>query len=353
MNEYLQRMDIAEVEEVTATGQFLKIVEIVEVVDQEGNPWEPAPGPDPWDDLVVVQRTSTSGSTELGSVLTGTIAEYTGGEPPVVEEYQWQRSDTDDGGWSGITSWTETPVLTYTTVLDDNDKYIRFASRATDAANEIAYGSGNAVGPMAAAPLTVTQATKLSNGTFVNPPEVYDFETITMNSAIMGGGYGTITYKYRRQESTDGGLNWTSIGGFDATIPTYDVQASDIGKQMRFQTQAKDETNASKVSSSPATTVGTATTIGNITITPQNTTSEAAGETTMTVSWDGTVVSPMIIWSIRSGPGQIVSPNNMSEQVIVEATGQPGATIQVQVDLSDPSASDGPVGSIGSIIITE
>ena len=128
MNEYLQRMDIAEVEEVTATGQFLKIVEIVEVVDQEGNPWEPAPGPDPWDDLVVVQRTSTSGSTELGSVLTGTIAEYTGGEPPVVEEYQWQRSDTDDGGWSGITSWTETPVLTYTTVLDDNDKYIRFAS---------------------------------------------------------------------------------------------------------------------------------------------------------------------------------------------------------------------------------
>ena len=58
MNEYLQRMDIAEVEEVTATGQFLKIVEIVEVVDQEGNPWEPAPGPDPWDDLVVVQRLS-------------------------------------------------------------------------------------------------------------------------------------------------------------------------------------------------------------------------------------------------------------------------------------------------------
>jgi hypothetical protein len=57
--------------------------------------------------------------------MTGTLAEYTGGVLPVDEEYQWQRSDTGDGGWSGVTNWTDVNTqsqtgLTYTTIIDDN-----------------------------------------------------------------------------------------------------------------------------------------------------------------------------------------------------------------------------------------
>ena len=51
MTQYLKRLNIAGVEEAGDTGiktQYLKRVEIVEVVDSDGNPWEPVPGPDPW-----------------------------------------------------------------------------------------------------------------------------------------------------------------------------------------------------------------------------------------------------------------------------------------------------------------
>ena len=356
MSAYLKRLDIANIEEVTSFGMYVKYVNIVEVVDQDGNPWEPVPGPDPWDELAVVSRTSTSGSTTLGSTLTGVMAEYTGGEPPVDELYQWQRSDTGDSGWSGVTNWTDAATqsntgLTYTTVLADDEKYLRFASKAEDAGGAIVYGSGNAVGPMTPSAITVSQATKVTNGTFVNVPEAYDFETVTAVPAAFGGGFGTLTETYRTQVDT--GTGWVSQGGWVGTLPSIDVSTLNVGDKLRFQSKAVDSTGQSKTSNSITVTVGTPTTIGTVTITPANITGEPASETTFTVSWDGTVVSPMIIWSIRSGPGQITSPNNMSEQVIVEATGQPGATVQVQVDVSDPSSSDGPVGTIASLIITE
>lgn len=357
MAQYLQRLNIASVEEVgedTNLPHYQQRVNVVEVVDQNGDPWEPVPGPDPWDKLGVVTRTSTSGSTTLGSTLTGVMAEYVGGEPPVAELYQWQRSDTGDGGWTGITNWTDTATqnatgLTYTTVLADDDKYVRFASKAEDAGGEVAYGSGNAIGPMTPATITVSQATKVTNGTFVNVPEAYDFQTVTAVPAAFAGGFGTLTETYRKQIDT--GEGWVAQGGWVGTPPSIDVSTLNVGDQLRFQSRAVDSTGQSKTSNSIIVTVGTPTTIGTVTITPANTTTEPAGETTFTVSWDGGVVSPMIVWSIRSGPGQIVSPNNMSSQVVVEATGQPGATIQVQVDVSDPSSSDSPKGTIASLII--
>jgi len=357
MSAYLKQLEIDGVEEVgegTTNSAYLKIVEIVEVVDQNGNPWEPGPGPDPWDELAVVSRTNTTGSTTLGSTLTGAMAEYVGGEPPVAELYQWQRSDTGDGGWTGITNWTDTAAqnatgLTYTTVIADNGKYVRFASKAEDAGGAVAYGSGNAIGPMTPAAITVSQPTKVTNGTFVNVPEAYDFQTVTAIPAAFAGGFGTLTETYRKQADT--GEGWVAQGGWVGAPPSIDVSALSVGDKLRFQSRAVDSTGQSKTSNSITVTVGTPTTIGTVTITPANTTTEPAGETTFTVSWDGGVVSPMIVWSIRSGPGQIVSPNNMSEQVIVEATGQPGATIQVQVDVSDPSSSDSPKGTIASLII--
>ena len=74
---YLQHIQIEKVEEVgvdTVLPGYQQIVNVVEVVDQDGNPWEPVPGPDPWDDLSVHTRTSTSGDTEQGDTLTGTLA---------------------------------------------------------------------------------------------------------------------------------------------------------------------------------------------------------------------------------------------------------------------------------------
>ena len=44
---------------------------------------------------------------------------------------------------------------------------------------------------MVAAAITIQQATKISNGTYANPPEVYGFESVTVIPATFGGGFGT------------------------------------------------------------------------------------------------------------------------------------------------------------------
>ena len=61
----------------------------------------------------------------------------------------------------------------------------------------------------------------------------------------------------------------------------------------------------------------------------------------------------MYIWSIRSGPGAITSPSNIGQeiQVKVNADATPGASIQVQVTCTDPSASDNGVGSVATIVV--
>ena len=47
MSAYLKRLYIDSVEESGEPSAYLKRVDIVEVVDADGNPWEPVPGPDP------------------------------------------------------------------------------------------------------------------------------------------------------------------------------------------------------------------------------------------------------------------------------------------------------------------
>ena len=80
MSAYLQRIDIAGVEEVGVdgiqAGAFTQRVNIVEVVDSDGNPWEPVPGPDPFDELVVVQQTTWSEDNvyAVGETISGTSA---------------------------------------------------------------------------------------------------------------------------------------------------------------------------------------------------------------------------------------------------------------------------------------
>ena len=62
MSQYLKRLEISNVGNVEEEIQshYLKRVHIVEVVDSDGNPWEPVPGPDPFDELVVVEGATWS-----------------------------------------------------------------------------------------------------------------------------------------------------------------------------------------------------------------------------------------------------------------------------------------------------
>ena len=318
--------------------------------DEKGRPFVPKKVK-PKAGLEIETVTETTGSTELGSTLTGTPATFTGGEPPVVVKTRWERSvDDSPASWAPLSDYEVDGPTTYTTVAADNDRYLRFVTEATDNEQFVAGSFGNSIGPMTAPALTVTTATKVSNGTFVNPGTVYSFETITCVPAVFSGGFGPITEQYRFQENT--GSGWTAVGGWQGGIPTYDVSQSSVGDQLRFQSRGTDATGAQVISNSPAVTVGTATTIGVVSIAPPNTTADAGDQITFDVINSGDA-SPLWVWQIRSGPGTITSGTNIGAQiqVTVNADAASGSSIQVQVDGTDSSASDSPKGTIATIIV--
>ena len=336
---------------------YMHHVHIVEVVDQTWEPWEPVPGPDPWDALVPDTKTNTTGSNTLGSTLSGTLATYIGGQEPVTIEYQWQRSDSSSGGWSGITAWTtqtdSTPsTQTYTTVLADNQKFVRLASKATDAGGNVAYGSGNSVGPMEAATIGVSQATKISNGTYVNPPYVYGFETISVVPATFTGGFGTLTQEYRLQKKDPGSEAWATMTGWESSPPSVSVNGTQPGSVVRAQSRAIDETGATKTSSSVTPAVGTPTTIGTLTITPSNPTANAGGEVGFAASISGTSTNPMYLWGV-TGPGNITSSTNFGDELVVTVNSgaTSGDTVSVNCTASDSSSSDSPVTTTATITV--
>ena len=345
---YLKRVKIVGVRWDGDIGPYLPCVALMGLEDEEGNAIVPKP-PTPGAVLAVEDPTTTEGEVTLGSELVGTRATFTGGEEPIEIESRWERSD-DSLTWVGLTGWQEVPVLTYTTVAQDDGKYIRFNTKAVDAEGTRVESEGDAIGPMVAAPIEVVTATKLSNGTFVNPPNVYDFETIRPISAIYAGGFGPLQLRYRLQENTGGG--WTAVGGWSGGDPIYDVSQSEVGDQLRWQTRATDEVGQTKVSNSPATTVGTATTIGTLSIAPPATQADAGEDITFDALSSGDA-DPLYVWDIRSGPATITSPSNIGSQiqVTVSAGANSGESIQVQVTAQDTSASDSPKGTLSTIIV--
>ena len=346
---YLKRVKIVGVKFAEPRGGYIQEVAVMGLEDEEGQPIIPEPDV-PGSPLLVDEATTTEGEVTLGSELVGTRATFTGGEQPIDIETRWERSD-DSLTWVGLTGWQEVPVLTYTTVAQDDGKYIRFNTKAVDAEGTRVESEGNAIGPMVAPPIEVVTATKLSNGEFLNPANVYDFETIRPISAIYSGGFGPLNLRYRLQENT--GSGWTSIGGWNAGDPTYNVSQSAVGDKLRWQTRATDEVGQTKISSSPATTVGTATTLGDVSINPAASTVEPNESLTLVSAYTGDATNVLRLWSIRSGPGQITSPTNIGEDCEITATGQPGATIQVECQFSDTSSSDSPKGTLATIVIQE
>ena len=335
-------------------GGYSPTYEIVDFV-YEGAPFDPSNLPN--NDLEVVTKSTTTGSTVLGSVLTGTPATFTGGRAPVDGVSQWQRGT--DGAWTGITDWAViTEQTTYKTVAADNGLKVRLASKATDADGVVVYGSGNSVGPMEPQAIAVSEPTTITNGLFLNPSEVYLHETITMNSAIMIGGYGELTYQYRLQSMDHGTDTWVNLTEYSSTIPTHVVDLSDEGDKLRFQTRATDETGQTKVSNSPVTTVAVSTEIGTLSTTPADPLAADPGEViNFTVSNAGSTeipdATPMFFWSIRSGPATITSLYNFgpTSQVTINADATSGDSVQVQVTADDPSAIDTPQSTVVTIVV--
>ena len=139
MSQYLKRLEISNVGNVEEEQQshYLKRVHIVEVVDQDGNPWEPDPGPDPWDYLAVVEGATWSDGNvyAVGETISGVSATFTGGTDQVT--YRSRTQHKPAGTDSYINSpWTvhgNTPqVISFTIPAGEENGEVRFQTQAKD-----------------------------------------------------------------------------------------------------------------------------------------------------------------------------------------------------------------------------
>ena len=109
MSIYLTRLNIADVDDTgESVGAYTKRVHIVEVVDSDGNPWEPVPGPDPFDELVVSNGATWSDSNvyAVGETISGTSATFTGGTGNETYRSRVQYKSATDSDWTN-TAWTD------------------------------------------------------------------------------------------------------------------------------------------------------------------------------------------------------------------------------------------------------
>ena len=214
MSAYLKRLQIDSVEESAEhPSAYLKRVEVVEVVDQDGNPWEPVPGPDPWDDLVVVTPTSYDANNDytVGEFITGNTATYIGGTDQVAYRYRWQRRDSSDGSvtnsaWTNITN--EVTAVTFEIV---HGGQVRLQSQARDTGVD-PVDQVNSFGNWK----DISYPTLVVNSTTVSG-EPYVGETITCAEPVVTGGLAPYTFSYMWLDSNAvrSSSNSTEIGSYD------------------------------------------------------------------------------------------------------------------------------------------
>lgn len=198
MSAYLKRLGISGIEEVgvdTTKTQYMKRVEIVEVVDSDGRPWEPVPGPDPWDELVLVFDPILSGEPLVGSTLTMTPGVFTGGSDQQFQDDQIQVSN-DGSAWS----WFK-QSSTHQLTSAEAGKYFRAASYVYDGDVE-ASGVSETIGPVLMQWETISQTIEGNS----YDPNVDGAHSVEANSPIIcavsvANAPSDLTYEWSRRGS--------------------------------------------------------------------------------------------------------------------------------------------------------
>ena len=138
---YLKQLEITSVQEVgvdiPALSMFTPRVEIVEVLDTDGNPWEPVPGPDPWDMIEVDNKATWSPDNDysVGQDISGVSATFIGGSPDTVYRSRVQHRAKSTDAWinSPWTSHTNTPqVIHFEIPAGEENGQVRFQTQARD-----------------------------------------------------------------------------------------------------------------------------------------------------------------------------------------------------------------------------
>jgi len=138
MSAYLKRLNIADVDDTgEAVGAYTKRVHIVEVVDLDGVTWEPVPGPDPFDELIVLHPATWSSSNvyAVGEDIQGTSATYIGGTGNEIYRSRVQHKSATASEWTN-TAWTEhlnvPTVIHFVIPAGEENGSVRYQTQARD-----------------------------------------------------------------------------------------------------------------------------------------------------------------------------------------------------------------------------
>ena len=139
MSQYLQRIQFESVEEVgvdTVLPHYTQFVDVVEVLDQNGDPFTPVP---PATDLEIADGGGANwlndNDYEIGKTVTAKTATYTGGVDPVTYRYRWQTKDLSTDSWTNgdwIATTNAKNDVTYTIATGGQ---FRLNSQAKDSAD--------------------------------------------------------------------------------------------------------------------------------------------------------------------------------------------------------------------------
>ena len=210
-------------------------------------------------EALVADVVSSTGSATLSgefrvnqTVVIESVPVFAGGLPPVVYQYQWQKSTTPTGeGWQGFDS----PWVAYdpNTIIAGNvsrllpavveNLYIRLQTRAIDATGETVVAPGVVYGPVA------TEDPEAGTFTLVSAPfgalegayRVGEFINVT--PATFTGGATPYTSRSVIIANTDGDLLQTYTGTeLDSPI-SYQINHNDEGKFLYVSTVVVDSDN--------------------------------------------------------------------------------------------------------------
>ena len=324
MSAYLKRLDIASVEEVgveTTGTAYLKRVEIVEVVDQDGQPWEPVPGPDPWDELVLVDPSAWANLNNyvVGEEIYADVAAFTGGSDQTILRYRWQTKVNEGDNWTS-TGWTQytgaREVFTTATA-----GYVRLQSQARDD-NDDPVTQVNS--------FTSTQHV-LNVGTANVSGTAFAGETITCSAPTVSGGQQPYTTSYSWSNGAEG--------------QSITLQVADVGNTLTCSVNVHDSAGNHKTFTATGSVgpVGQYT-IGTLVPAYDGETYDPNDPPTITedasfmiwVTQDGTSPNIVYEWEVRAGQARL-TPNG-GTCTVVNQSAAPGQ-LAIQVNARDAFAN--------------
>ena len=227
---YLKLMEFTDVDDTVDNPQdtYLQHVDVVEVIDQDGNPWEPVPPSDPLE-VADGQGANWVGSNvyEIGQTVEARTAAFTGGVEPVTYRYRFQTKAVGSNSWVNQ-SWTNTtnaknPIFYNITAPGQ----LKFQSQARDASDPTVQ-LNSVTGIKTVAQTTIGTVTATIDGAPYDiavgaPVTVMSGDSVVLATSISGDASPSYTWTVKSGSASFTGTGSTVTALID-TVPPGSVQ---------------------------------------------------------------------------------------------------------------------------------